>query len=115
MGVPFVTASCSSNSPDNPGGETGGLGSCLGGRPWKATSTRVELRSFGFFQGSSGYESDRSALSAAQLSALDAMCIIPTPTGPGGADFTTYAIEIADADGSVATYPAGGDAGVPSH
>jgi hypothetical protein len=82
---------------------------CVRGQAWKSTSTRIEITSFGFFQGSSGYASDRSAMTDAQLIALDGLCVIPTPSGPRGADFTSYVINITDADGTVAHYRAAQD------
>jgi len=76
---------------------------CAPGTVWKTTSAKVALRMFGFFAGSSGYEQDRASLTAGQHSALDALCIIPTPSR-FAADAPIYRIAITDDDGSQSEY-----------
>jgi hypothetical protein len=72
---------------------------------WKATSTHVSLRSFGFFVGSSGYDADRASLTADQLQALDGLCLMPAPT-QFASDGLIHNVQITDEDGSVAEYVA---------
>jgi hypothetical protein len=80
-----------------------------GRRPWSETSARVELSSFGYWEGSSRFDAEREQLTAEQLRALEGLREIPTPDGPLGADFVSYRVEISDADGSVAHYRAAED------
>ena len=72
---------------------------------WKTTSSRIDIRSFQLFKGSSGYLHDRSLLTEAQLAALDGLCLIPTPTNLV-ADSMTYRITITDNDGTQTSYRA---------
>jgi hypothetical protein len=84
-----------------------GPGPCIRGSVWKSTSTSVSMRSFGFFDGSSGYERNRSSMTAEQLEALEGLCPMPIPTS-FGTDGVHYTIEITDRDGSIAVYSAAG-------
>ena len=78
---------------------------CIRGSVWKPTSASVSLRSFGFFDGSSGYEGDRSSLTAEQITALEGLCPMDPPT-TFATDGVHYTIEITDQDGSRAEYSA---------
>jgi len=78
---------------------------CQGGVVWKPTSSRIEIRAFNFWSGVSGYLQDRQRLTAAQLAALDGLCIIPTPTNRL-ADGMTYRIIVSDDDGTQTSYRA---------
>ncbi|WP_394848842.1 hypothetical protein LZC95_15480 [Pendulispora brunnea] len=80
---------------------------------WKATSERIEIRSFGFWQGSSGYDQTRAKLSPAQLTALEGLRVIPHPTGES-VDATSYRVRVTDQDGSVVEYRAALDNKVDS-
>ena len=79
---------------------------CEPGSVWKASSRRIELVSFGFWQGSTGYRAERGTLNAAQQRALAGLCERPTPTGPVVSDLVSYHIKVTDADGSVVEYRA---------
>ena len=72
---------------------------------WRPTSTRIEVSSFGFWVGSTGYAKDRAALTAEQLAALEGLRTT-TPPEQMGADFTSYEVRVTDQDGSVARYRA---------
>jgi len=78
-------------------------------RPWSESSARVELRSFGYWNGSSRFDAEREQLTPAQLEALEGLREIPTPDGPRGSDYVSYRVEITDADGSIAHYRAAQD------
>ena len=80
-------------------------GRCPGGRPWTEASRAIEVRSFGYFTGSSKYVADREQLSETQLAALAQLCIIDTPKGPS-ADGVSHRISITDTDGKVTQYRA---------
>jgi hypothetical protein len=75
---------------------------------WKASSRRIELSSFGFWQGSRGYAKDRAELTPEQLAALEGLRTT-TPPETMGADYTSYTLRITDEDGSVASYRAADD------
>ena len=79
---------------------------CEPGTVWKASSRRIELVSFGFWQGSTGYRVDRAALTPAQQRALSGLCERPTPTEPLVSDLVSYRIKVTDADGSTVEYRA---------
>jgi hypothetical protein len=102
VALPFFTLACPSCAGDST--LPGDASACSAGF-WKPTSTRIELTSFGFFTGSTGYEKDRSQLSDAQLAALAGMCLLTASRGPA-TDAVSYAIKIHDRDGSVASYRA---------
>jgi hypothetical protein len=113
-----LATGCSSTSIPSETADSGHCGvgdagcpvSCARGSIWKPTSARISLRSFGFFNGSSGYERDRSDLTAEQKSALEGLCVVPSPT-QFATDGVIYTLEIADQDGSRALYYAAqGDA-----
>ena len=75
--------------------------------PWTSTSARVELTSFGFFDGSMGYAKDRAALTAVQLQALEGLRTRQVEAGQGVyEDVEAFTITIVDADGTRATYRA---------
>lgn len=62
---------------------------------WRPESTRIEIESFGFWDGGWKFEADRAQLTAAQLQALEGLRTIPTPsqTCPSdivGAEVTVY-------------------------
>lgn len=82
---------------DNPG-------ACTPGLVWTSTSRRIEVRSYSFWQGSSGYRVERTALTAAQRTALNALCVRPQPTGPVFADISAFQIDVTDNNGSVKSY-----------
>jgi hypothetical protein len=73
---------------------------------WRATSTKIEIFSFGFWEGSSGYAKLRAEMTPEQLTALDGLAIVPTPQNTRTADNTSYHILVTDADGTVAEYRA---------
>jgi hypothetical protein len=73
---------------------------------WKSTSARVELSSFGYWKGSSGYSKDRADMSQEQLDALAGLRTIPLPDGPPKADFTSYTLRVIDQDGTSVAYRA---------
>jgi len=72
---------------------------------WRPTSTRIEVSSFGFWEGSTGYAKDRAELTPEQLAALERLRTM-TPPEQMGADFTSYEVRVTDEDGSVARYRA---------
>lgn len=76
------------------------------GGAWRATSAKIEISSFGFWEGSSGYAKSRGEMTPEQLKALDGLKIIPTPQNGHTADNTSYRVLITDADGTVAEYRA---------
>jgi hypothetical protein len=78
------------------------------GPPWKPSSARLEMSSFGYWVGSSGYVADRASLSATQLAALSGLRIIPTPTSVG-ADGVSTLLTIFDQDGTSQSYRAAVD------
>ena len=84
-------------------------GACVHGRVWKSTSVRLEFSSFGYWEGSTGYVSDRATMTSAQLSALDQLCVIARDDTRDMVDATNYSFVITDADGSRATYSATSD------
>ncbi|MET0342850.1 MAG: hypothetical protein ABW252_17725 [Polyangiales bacterium] len=86
-------------------GASGGW-TCQKGNVWKSNSRRIEVVSFGFWQGSTGYRADRAQLTSAQLRALDGLCARPTPTGPEVSDLVSYHVKITTADNSVVEYRA---------
>ena len=75
-------------------------------RPWGPSSSRIAVHSFGFWEGSSGFEADRSELTPAQLDLLDGLRRIPTPEGFIVADLTSYWVDITDSGGRVVSYRA---------
>ena len=79
-------------------------GACTPGLVWTSTSRRIEVRSYSFWQGSSGYRVERTALTAAQRTALNALCVRPQPTGPVFADISAFQIDVTDNNGSVKSY-----------
>jgi hypothetical protein len=79
-----------------------------GAAPWKSTSTRLEMSSFGYWVGSSGYAADRAHLSAAQISALNGLRVIPTPSS-GAEDIVSWQLTIFDQSGASQTYRAAVD------
>jgi hypothetical protein len=81
---------------------------CLPGLVWKLSSTKIEMSSFGFWDGSTGYTKDRSTMSTEQLAALDGLCTGPKPTQEG-ADYVSYHFRITDLDGTVSDYRAAQD------
>jgi hypothetical protein len=106
--------------------ETAGDGdppaSCVGsgvGSVWKPTSSAIEIRAFHLFKGQSGYLQQRTQLTAAQMTALDGLCLIPTPT-TRLTDSMTYRIVVADQDGTQTSYRASafnyldGNVGLPT-
>src|SRR6185436_763502 len=72
--------------------------------PWGPASTRIAVRSFGFWDGSTRFEADRTELTPVQLGALDGLRRIPPPEGPAASDLTSYVIGITDDAGNLATY-----------
>ena len=84
---------------------TDGPPTCAGGSVWKTTSRGVEIRTFQYWTGVSGYLQEREQLTTTQLAALDGLCLIPTPTFRHF-DTMTYRITIIDRDGSKASYRA---------
>lgn len=72
---------------------------------WRPSSRRIELSSFGFWQGSTAYAKDRADLTPEQLKALEGLRTT-TPPDLVGADFTSYEVRVIDEDGSVAEYRA---------
>jgi hypothetical protein len=74
--------------------------------PWGPASTRIAVRSFGFWDGSTRFEADRTELTPVQLGALDGLRRIPPPEGPAASDLTSYVIGITDDAGKLATYRA---------
>ena len=101
-------AACHSTQDASADGDS--AGPVAYGPPWKASSTRLEMTSFGYWVGSSGYRADRASLSGAQLSALAAMRQVPTPTQTA-ADLVSYHLTIFDQDGTSALYRAAGTGG----
>lgn len=74
--------------------------------PWKATSARLSVLTYGFFSGSMKYAKDRVDMTAAQLLALDGLRTKPDSANRGDADEQVSIVEILDADGSNAKYVA---------
>jgi hypothetical protein len=72
---------------------------------WKPSSQRIELTSFGFWQGSSGYAKDRGQLTAEQLAALEKLETTAPPTMEVY-DGQSYRVRVHDRDGTVAEYRA---------
>jgi len=72
---------------------------------WRRESRRIELWSFGYWQGSSGYAKDRAKLTDQQLAALEGLRAT-TPPSARGADFTSYRIRVLDEDGTFVDYRA---------
>lgn len=72
---------------------------------WTATSVRLELSSFGYWNGSSGYAKDRADLTAEQLLVLSGLRTVPTPTDTM-VDRVSHRLRIVDEDGSSVTYRA---------
>jgi hypothetical protein len=111
--VACSTTETSDGAPDSdaPPGSGAGPGSetssppAAGDRPWRPSSVRIELTTFSFWTGSSGYAKDRADMTAAQLAALEGLRTIPTPELLGF-DASSWQIRIVDADGSVAAYRA---------
>ena len=75
-----------------------------GGEVWRATSTKIDVSSFGFWEGSAGYSKLRADMTPDQLKALDGLYVIPTPQNGYTADNTSYRVLVTDADGSVAEW-----------
>lgn len=73
---------------------------------WRPTSTQITLSSFGFWNGSFGYEKKRADLTREQLTALEGLRTRPPPKGSLGADYVSYEVKIADANGSTTAYRA---------
>lgn len=73
---------------------------------WTASSTRIRLTSFGYWQGSSGYDKERKDLSSDQLALLDGLRTLAIATGPRTADGTSFRVEIFDIDGTSTSYRA---------
>lgn len=71
---------------------------------WRESSQRIELSSFGFFEGSQGYDITRDQLSDEQLDMLAGLREINTPEGPLGADYVSYVVRITDRSGDVVEY-----------
>lgn len=100
-----------SAEPDasDPGHKDGGLDAAGPAQcvpVWLDSSQRIAISSFGFHEGSAAYEIARGDMSAEQLQILAGLCRIPTPTGPAGADYTSYRVTITDQDGGAVTYRA---------
>jgi hypothetical protein len=77
--------------------------------PWRATSSRIEVFSFAYEDGSSGFGAARTELSSEQVEALEGLQVIENPTGPLGNDFASYSIRIWDEDATVTRYRAASD------
>jgi hypothetical protein len=77
--------------------------------PWRASSSRIEVFSFAYEEGSSGFGAARAELSSEQVAALDSLQVIANPTGPLGNDFASYSIRIWDEDATVTRYRAASD------
>lgn len=77
--------------------------------PWKATSARIHLSSFGFFQGSMRYAKARVDLTVAQRQALEGLRTRPNAGSTNDGDNEMYSIDIVDNDGSTASYVASVD------
>jgi hypothetical protein len=73
---------------------------------WKPTSERLELSSFGFFDGSQGYDITRDQLSSEQLELLAGLRTMRRPDPPGYEDLVAYDLRISDRDGSASVYRA---------
>lgn len=119
--VPPTAAACSSSSAlvatpvldagtgSDGGADANGSVPFVASAPWKASSARIEVSSFGFFEGSMTYAKDRAALGATQLQALEGLRTRPNGSGPTAEDVVTFTIRIVDADGTSATYLATAD------
>jgi hypothetical protein len=106
--IALVACSSSGEPGDSIVSPIGPPAACVPGSVWKASSKSLSLTSFGFFQGSTGYDKDRSAMTPEQLTALDGMCQLPpaqAPTNPVN-DAVSYHLSITDQDGTVAQYRA---------
>ncbi len=99
-----VSPSDAGPSSSSDAGDAGPL-DASSGPVWTPTSRRIELSSFGYWQGSSGYAKDRADLTQEQLAALEGLGTTEPPTTVG-ADFTSYRIRILDEDGTFAEYRA---------
>lgn len=122
-----AAAACSSTSQSDTSDHTGSgsttgsdggsdaapAATCAHGQVWKASSALIEVSSFGFWQGSTGYIKKSADLTTEQAAALDALCVIPEPTGPVVSDFNSYTIRITDTNGATTTYRAT-DSNVPA-
>jgi hypothetical protein len=106
----FLTAACSSSEGGTDRSDAGTDSQETGTDDpepvWKPTSERLELSSFGFFEGSQGYDITRAQLSSEQLEMLEGLREIPTPEGPLGADFVSYTVRVTDRSGEVVEYRA---------
>lgn len=76
------------------------------GEVWRASSARIDISSFGFWEGSSGYSKLRADMTPEQLKALEGLKVIPTPQNGHTADNTSYRVLVTDADGTTAEYRA---------
>ena len=105
VGLSLVGVACSTSDDGVPAtrGEADGGVPFVAAAPWKSTSVRIELSSFGFFDGSMGYVKDRAVLTAVQLQALEGLRTRQVVAGPGVYDVEAFTITIVDADGTRAT------------
>lgn len=110
----FCLAACSSTSGVNPTSDGGTdappdapLG-CERGAVWGASAAKIKISSFGFFDGSMGYEKSREELTPAQNDALANLCVIAPPTVLGN-DYVSYRITITDKSGVETKYRAAQD------
>lgn len=107
-GLLVLTVACDSDDSGASGAAPSSSGSpqeaeCKPGTVWNASSASIRLQGGGYFSKPAGYEADRTLLSAAQLEALDRLCVVPTPDATLS-DATFYRIEITDRDGNVKAY-----------
>jgi len=108
--APIADATTDHSAPDTIDAVSGDVGTdvpptWVGGSLWKATSRAVEIRTFNYWTGVSGYLQEREQLTTTQLAALDGLCLIPTPTFRHF-DTMTYRITITERDGTKASYRA---------
>jgi len=102
-----VIAAACSTQPERVSGVADAPGVIeTGERPWRATSARVVLRSYGYWVGTRVFEASRAELSAEQRALLEQLTVRAQPVVPTAEDVTTIALEITDEDGTLARYPA---------
>jgi hypothetical protein len=91
----LLVAACVDAAPG--GGDDGGPGPA-GGQVWTGDSQRISIRSFGYWDGSSGYERARGELTPAQLELL-AHLEVREPVDSCSMDLIEHEISIVDGAG----------------
>ncbi len=71
---------------------------------WTSSSAAIEVRSFSYFEGSSGYTRTRAELTAAQLTALEGLCVGKVTATKQPSDLEEFRVTITDRDGTKIEY-----------